>query len=364
MSKNIVVCLDGTGNQFNGNNTNVIKLFQVIVRDESQLAYYDPGVGTLADPDYKTPYAKRFQQILGLAFGKGILTNVGNAYSYLMDYYEPGDNLFFFGFSRGAYAARVLAGFIHSVGLLEPGCQNLIPYAMKLYSSKNIDFAILQKFKNTYGRDIDVQFLGLWDSVSTFGWIYNPTFLPFTTNNKSVLAVRHAMAIDERRSFFSNMHWGTKHRNTQDVKEVWFAGVHADVGGGYPEAQSGLSKIPLQWMLDEASESELELAIDAKKHERYVEGLDGGGYVGPDPLAQAHDSLKGVWHAAQRLPRSVWLVDEERQAIRWPKSHRFIKLGSRLHRSVIDRITDIEYSPPSLYGKSVRELSSEYSIED
>ena len=232
MGKNVVICLDGTGNQFNEDNSNVVKLFRVIQRDASQIAYYDPGVGTLADPDFKTPIGKKFSKLLGLGFGRGLTRNVEQAYSFLMDHYEQGDRLFLFGFSRGAYTARVLAGFLHSCGLLEPGCQNLIPYAMKLYKANKVDFKILHKFRSTYGREVDIHFLGLWDSVSTTGWVYNPVFLPYTTNNKSVQAVRHALAIDERRSFFKDMRWGEKFRDAQDIKEVWFAGVHSDVGGG------------------------------------------------------------------------------------------------------------------------------------
>ena len=88
MGKNIVICLDGTGNQFGEDNSNVVKLFRVIVRDSSQIAYYDPGVGTLADPAYKTPLAKKINKLFGFAFGRGLTQNVIEAYSYLMDYYQ------------------------------------------------------------------------------------------------------------------------------------------------------------------------------------------------------------------------------------------------------------------------------------
>ena len=115
-------------------------------RSPKQVAYYDAGVGTLADPRLKTPVAKRINKYLGMAFGRGLIRNVTEAYSYLMEYYEPGDHLFLFGFSRGAYTARVLAGLIHGCGLLEKGCQNLIPYALKLYTSEKPDFAVLASF--------------------------------------------------------------------------------------------------------------------------------------------------------------------------------------------------------------------------
>ena len=164
--KNIVICLDGTGNQFREEKSNVVKLFRVLRRDPNmQIAYYDPGVGTLADSDYKMPIVKKLNKMLGLAFGRGLTRNIEEAYSYL--HYEPDDAIFVFGFSRGAYTARALAGFIYSCGLLEKGCQNLIPYAMKLYKTKKVDFEILQKFKTTYGRSCNIDLLGLWDTVST-----------------------------------------------------------------------------------------------------------------------------------------------------------------------------------------------------
>jgi uncharacterized protein (DUF2235 family) len=363
MSKNVIICLDGTGNQFNEDNSNVVKLFRVVTRDASQVAYYDPGVGTLADPDYRTPVGKNFSKLLGLGFGKGLTRNVEQAYSFLMDHYEQDDRLFIFGFSRGSYTARVLAGFIHSCGLLEPGCQNLIPYAMKLFKAEQLDFEILQKFRSTYGRKINIHFLGLWDSVSTTGWLYNPVFLPFTTNNKSVQAVRHALAIDERRSFFKDMRWGDKYRDAQDIKEVWFAGVHSDVGGGYPEARSGLAKIALKWMIEEATNPKFGLNIDQEKYARYVLGAETGKYIGPDSSAEANESLKGAWRLVQWIPKSVWLVDEGREAIRWPRSHRTIESGATLHHSVLERMRALPYKPPSLKGLPVEEIEASFEIE-
>lgn len=363
MSKNVIICLDGTGNQFNEDNTNVVKLFRVINRDASQSAYYDPGVGTLADPNYKTPIAKHINRGLGLAFGRGLTHNVEQAYSYLMDHYEPGDRLFIFGFSRGAYTARVLAGFLHSCGLLEPGCQNLIPYAMKLYKAEHVDFKILRKFRSTYGRSVDIDFLGLWDSVSTTGWLYNPVFLPFTTNNASVKAVRHALAIDERRSFFQEMHWGDKFLDKQDVKEVWFAGVHADVGGGYPEIRSGLAKVALQWMIEQACDEKFGLEIDLNRFKRYVLGEGKNEYIAPDCTADRNESLKGLWKLVQKIPRSVWLVDEGREAMRKPPPCRIIKKGATLHHSVLERMETQYYRPESLGGRSIEKLKQDFNFE-
>jgi len=363
MAKNIVICLDGTGNQFKEDNSNVVKLYRVITRDVNQLAYYDPGVGTLADPNYKTPLTRNINKALGLAFGRGMTRNVEQAYSYLMENYQAGDKVFIFGFSRGAYTARVLSGLIHSCGLLESGCQNLIPYAMKLYKAKRVNFGILRKFRSTYGRSVDIHFLGLWDSVSTCGWIYNPVFLPFTTNNESVKAVRHALAIDERRSFFKDMPWGDKFRQEQDIKEVWFPGVHSDIGGGYPEAESGLAKITLEWMLNEARQKQFGLIVDDKRFDRYVLGKGTDTYVGPDPAADRHESLQGPWKLVQWIPRSMWNKDKGCEEIRKPPLFRNIAAGQTLHRSVLERMKARDYQPESLKGRSIEELRESFKFE-
>jgi len=363
--KNIVICLDGTGNQFKEENTNVVKLYQALELDPRvQVAYYDPGVGTLADPSYKTPVGKNINKTLGLAFGYGVIKGVEQAYSYLMEQYEENDRIFVFGFSRGAYTARALAGFIHSCGLLEKGCQNLIPYAMKLYKTRNMDFKVLQRFKSTYGRTCNIHFLGLWDSVRSFGWVYDPVFLPYTTNNKSVQAVRHALAIDEKRAFFRQMHWGDKYQEQQDIKEVWFAGVHSDIGGGYPESESGLAKISLEWMIEEACQKPFDLKINDIKYNRYVLGTDSDGkYTGPDHLADAHESLKGPWWIVQYLPQRVWLPVENRKAIRFPQQIRPIEDGSSLHHSVLRRMKESSYTPSNLPPFDEAEIGGQFNIE-
>jgi uncharacterized protein (DUF2235 family) len=372
MGKNVIICLDGTGNQFEEDNSNVVKLFRVIERDASQVAYYDPGVGTLADPAYKIPVAKKINKLLGLAFGRGLSRNVVKAYSFLMDHFKQGDRLFLFGFSRGAYAARVLAGFIHSCGLLEPGCQNLIPYAMKLYKANKVNFEIMNRFKSTYGRNVKIDFLGLWDSVSTMGWIYNPVFLPYTTNNESVHIVRHALAINEKRSFFQEMRWGRKYEDRQNIKEVWFPGVHSDVGGGYCEEESSLAKNSLEWMITEAigphsgdndNTQQFGLRIRQDRFDRYVLGKGNSKYVEPDSTSDRHESLKGIWKLVQWIPRSVWLVDEGREAVRKPPSHRTIAVGETLHKSVLERMKKRDYQPSSLNGRSREEIERDFSFE-
>src|SRR5690242_17029916 len=140
MSRNLVICCDGTNNQFGPQNTNVVRLIQVLDRDPSkQRLYYDPGVGTLPEPGLFTKLSQRLSELRGLAFGAGLTWKVEEAYSYLMELWEPEDQVFVFGFSRGAYAARVLAGLLHSLGLLPRGNQNLVPYVMRLFKAVRSD---------------------------------------------------------------------------------------------------------------------------------------------------------------------------------------------------------------------------------
>src|SRR4051794_20775773 len=117
-SKNLILCCDGTGNQFGLENTNVVRLVQSLDRDPTrQSLYYDPGLGTLPEPSAFTQVQKWVSEVFGLAIGSGLSWKVGEAYTYLMESWEPGDRVFLFGFSRGAYTVRVLAGLLYTLGL-------------------------------------------------------------------------------------------------------------------------------------------------------------------------------------------------------------------------------------------------------
>ena len=134
MAKNIIICCDGTGNEYSDRNSNVVKLYSALLIDRSrQVGYYHPGVGTMGAPSAHNKITKAWSMLMGLAFGFGLLANVGDAYRYLMNAYEDGDRLFLFGFSRGAYTVRVLAALIHKVGLLVPQQQNLADAALTAY---------------------------------------------------------------------------------------------------------------------------------------------------------------------------------------------------------------------------------------
>lgn len=310
--KNIVVCCDGTGNEISENISNVLKLYRVLRKTgkaAAQVVFYDPGVGTLARPNPWTKLRQDTVTVLGLATGYGLDDNVLNAYRFLIQHYEEGDDIFLFGFSRGAYTVRVLAGMIHKVGLLAPPQSNLADAALTAY--KQASAVVLdagEDNSDAAGGDDDdppqaapasrddqasqfariistrwptIKFLGVWDTVASVivprpdrFYTFSLQTLAFTQSNPSVKIFRQAIAIDERRRMFRLEPWAEPqvfmHNRfsaghnavPQDCVQVWFAGVHADIGGGYPEKESGLSKFPLLWMIEEAVKSGL--AVDPR----------------------------------------------------------------------------------------------------
>ncbi len=323
MPRNLVICCDGTNNQFGPNNTNVIRLIQVLDRDPARQAlYYDPGVGTLPEPNAFTAFQKWLSKVNGLAFGAGLAAKVGQAYSFLMDVWEPGDRVYLFGFSRGAYAAHVLAGLLHSLGLLPRGNTNLVPYVLRLYESvrdggpggpggSTSYWDLCDSFRQTFAREavagdpdrrFPVHFLGVWDTVSSYGWVYNPKAFPFTRSNPSVHTVRHAVSIDERRCFFRQNLMDAQPGQVFD--QQWFPGVHCDVGGGYPEAEGGLWREPFLWML-EGAEAAL-LAVDQARLKVLLDRPPVSGIPWSDPI---HDSLTSLWRPVEYLPKKVWQSD-------------------------------------------------------
>ena len=194
-------------------------------------------------------FKRWFVTQIDLAIAWLLSEHVTDAYRFLMRYYQDGDRVFIFGFSRGAYTARAVAAMIYKVGLLTQGNEELIPFAWDMFKNQR-DPEIYRGFAKTFCRPVRIHFLGLWDTVSSIGWAWAPQSLPFTKNNPGVDIVRHAVSLDERRTYFVQNLWGDE--APTDIDQVWFPGVHCDIGGGYPENESGLSAITLKWMTEKA----------------------------------------------------------------------------------------------------------------
>jgi uncharacterized protein (DUF2235 family) len=310
--KNIVVCCDGTANEFARNNTNVVKLFSTLVHDPAQqVVYYHPGLGTMEPPGALSTPAHRLTKLLARAFGYGLEADIRDTYVFLMTYFDAGDRLFMFGFSRGAYTVRAVASMLYMFGLLHRGNEALVPYAIRLMTARD-RFALARPFASTFSSTAcKPWFVGVWDTVASVGWIENPLRVPFSANNPDIHIGRQAVAIDERRAFFRANLWRPlplpDAAGPKDLKQVWFPGVHRDVGGGYPERESGLSQLTLEWMLREARTAQL-LLDDAKV--AVVLGKRGGASDGtpiritpPDPTAPLHESLTGWWRLAEFIPK-------------------------------------------------------------
>jgi uncharacterized protein (DUF2235 family) len=310
--RNLILCCDGTSNQFAKDRTSVIKLFHGLVKDDAtQLVYYHPGIGTRAPSGIGTRTGSWLARTAGLAFGYRLQDDVGDAYRFLMDNYREGDRVYLFGFSRGAYTARVISAMLHLYGLPMPGNGPLVPYAVEMLwamakAKPGDDYdacaALARDFKRTISsRPCKTHFLGVWDTVNSVGWIGSPLTIPFGRDNPDVAIVRHAKAIDERRGFF-RVNW-FEQDDTRDVREVWFPGTHCDVGGGFPEAESGISKYPLAWMATEAEKAGLLVDQDRLNE---VLGTAPGNYAPPLPTARVHYGMSLAWYPTEFVPKKHW----------------------------------------------------------
>ena len=355
LPRNVVLCCDGTANEFARHNTNVVKLYSILPRGDTQVSYYHPGLGTMEPSGALTTLARRTTKLLGMAVGYGLANDIRDAYVFLMRNYVPGDRIFFFGFSRGAYTVRAVASLLHMYGLLPRGNEAMVPYVIRMMmgierartSHANHDrlvgeyFQLARDFKDTMARrQCKPWFVGVWDTVSSVGWIENPLKLPYITNNPDIRIGRHAIAIDERRAFFRTHLWrapsdASLPRGPIDLKQVWFPGVHSDVGGGYAESESQLSKVALEWMLQEAKGAGL-LVDEAREAE--VLGRSGRRYVAPDPKGPAHESLQGAWHLAEYVPKKHfdWRTRTVRRRMNRHR-RRTVPPGSLVHASAFER---------------------------
>jgi uncharacterized protein (DUF2235 family) len=325
MAKNIVVCCDGTNSQFGGSNTNVVHLYKALVTDApDQRAFYEPGVGTFGAKFFGLNVGQTLGKGLGAAFGYGITQNLERAYRFLIDNYAPGDRVFLFGFSRGAFAARSLAALIDQVGILEPDDRDRAKETIKAWLDG--DASAVERYQQPLTRCAP-HFVGVWETVGALGVLTRLRRFHDNKLSPGVCHAVHALAIDEQRRKFEPTPWDEQElKPGQHARQLWFAGVHSDVGGGYEER--GLADLTLGWMLEQAKAQGLELKPDA------FDRLQG------DPAGKLHDSYDGLWRVLGRY-------------VRRPKR------DDAFHRSVGERLQRRpDYEPDNLPA-DVRERLSE-----
>jgi len=332
--KRLVVCCDGTWNRDDAKNpTNVVKLYRSVVLQDgnvSQIPWYDPGVGT----------SNWLNRVVGGVTGFGLTQNIEDAYRFLIHTYEPGDEVYLFGFSRGAYTARSLGGLIRNSGILRREYEARVEQAIKLYRDRERDpyHEDVVRFRGDFAHpDFRIKLIGVWDTVGALGIPGNI----FTAINRrlhsfhdvklsrSVQFGYQALALNERRRAFSATLWEVQPSaesaaselgplaGPQVVEQVWFAGAHSDVGGGY--ADDRLSDGALKWMMERAAEAGLTFKDDSVP---IASGVH---------IAQPHNSRSGIFKYLPGIDREVGLQEVE-----------------AVHDSVRERVRSSKYEPKGL----------------
>ncbi|KAJ8096302.1 hypothetical protein PM082_011457 [Marasmius tenuissimus] len=353
--RTLVLCFDGTGDQFDADNSNIVEFFKLLKKDDrsKQMVYYQAGIGTYTTPEIATPLMAKISKSLDEAVAWNLNAHVMDGYEFLMQNYTSGDRICIFGFSRGAYTARSLAGMIHKVGIL-PACNHQqVPFAYKMFTrGDEVGWQQSNAFKKAFSIDADIEFIGVWDTVNSVGLI--PRRLPFTTSNNIVRTFRHAISLDERRAKFKANLWnrpndaesrlGLAHKNHHhavgehcdepinknvghrgprkmnplralerkyskdhdlptDVEEVWFAGCHCDVGGGSVtnDTKTNLARIPLRWMIRECFKTDTGIMFHSDLLEEL--GLDPNSLY-PEVLPRPPALPITPQHRIQRIPTS------------------------------------------------------------
>ena len=361
MSKNIVLCSDGTGNQdVKNRGTNVFKLYEAVDIQghktegcAQQVAFYDDGVGT----------ANAFAKVVGGAFGWGFSRNVKKMYRELVNVYEAGDRIYLFGFSRGAYTVRALAGFIQYCGVMDGSHYSELPRqeltdqidsswdAFSKIAFSNADakerrgkvdsVPIAERREATIARrklsravivnpdeNVDIAFIGVWDTVGAIATPFDgmrdfisryihPIWFADNTLGSEVGRACHALALDEERRTFHPELWNEQDGTDQRIKQVWFAGVHSNVGGGY--AKQGMSLVTLDWMMNEARKAGL-LFIDTDLY--FV-------HKHQDVHDKLYDSRSGIAVYYRWSPRDLGELCAEHKIV-----------APKIHISVFERIAN------------------------
>lgn len=334
--KRIAIFCDGTWNtpdeMENGKpcHTNVVKmangLSHLSADGIAQVMYYHNGVGS---------EGSRLERVFDGATGTGITANILDAYQFISNTYNPGDELFLFGFSRGAFTVRSLTGLIRNSGILKIENLDQMQRAFSIYRSRlpryqprEIESTL---FRRTFAVEevTRIKFVGVWDTVGALG---NPLFLKSAINSRNqfhdtelstkISFAFQALAIDEKRKNFEATLWHQQEGcKDQILEQVWFTGVHSDVGGGYPE--TGLSDIALQWMIGKAESCQLKFDTIP---------------MHPEMMATRHESYSGFYRLQAEFIRPIGLEI--------PGSG---KTNETIHPSVVERYKkDSHYRPKNL----------------
>ncbi|MBY8964601.1 MULTISPECIES: DUF2235 domain-containing protein [Pseudomonadota] len=330
MPKRIVICADGTWNRPEEDveadtPTNILRLARAIQpwdnADNDQHVFYDWGIGSYHG------------KLSGGISGRGIHKNITDAYRYIVQNYTPGAEIFLFGFSRGAYTVRSLCGLINNCGILKRPDANRIAQAFAHYKNENKAYKPEAKksidFRKQYSYpERHIRFLGVFDTVGALGipfsflGLFDRTDEFYDTKlGPNVAIARHALAIDERREDFEPTF--LQEHDNRDIQQVWFAGVHGDIGGGYqPDKQCRLaSDFPLQWMIEEAEAA----GLNIEKHIKTE--------LKPSVKASVHRSNRHIYRLRRSQPRNLT-----------PEG-----ITTRVHPSVLERYEkDEHYRPPNL----------------
>lgn len=295
MAKNIIICSDGTGNTaIKGRGTNVFKIFEAVDLNQHryepaldpQVAIYDDGVGTESFKPLK---------LLGGVFGVGLSRNVRQLYKELCRIYDPEDRIYLFGFSRGAFTVRTLAGLIDACGILKRDgietngeLEKRVKLAYKnyrrRYRTKLMRLIAGEPEETREDVGVDIHFIGVWDTVDAVGLPFpafasfvNATIYQFKFSNLALSShvknAFHALAIDDERHSFHPLLWDeSKRAKDQVIKQVWFSGAHSNVGGGYPK--QGMSLVALDWIMTQAEAANLRFIESEREYYRAHGNVD------------------------------------------------------------------------------------------
>jgi uncharacterized protein (DUF2235 family) len=347
MVRNIVLCSDGTGSKgFQKRGTNVYKLFEAVdlhghgvgPSSPKQIAFYDDGVGT---------ETAKWKKVLGSAFGYGLSKNVKQLYADLVRTYKEGDRIYLFGFSRGAFTVRTLAGLINTYGIIDrrhlENDTELSRKVDKVYEQYRRKYKasispLVHRLRDKYCandkkirtiKDTPIEFIGVWDTVDAVGapiqwladkmnkYIYCFKFTDYKlSSEEKVKKACHALSIDDERLTFHPVMWDEKGEEDSRIEQVWFAGVHANVGGGYPK--HGMSLVSLYWMMSKAEQAGLRFIKQDRELYRHRRNVT-------DKL---YDSRSGVGVYYRYKPRDIGSEFCKKYHIITPK----------IHNSVIERI--------------------------